>query len=128
MKIQLLSDLHLETHPQFMPQAAHADVLVLAGDIGSYQVGSQLTDGDFGLARFSPRTGWPTPVVFVPGNHEYDGMDFDATHARLRATCERLGIRWPTFPKTFPRHSPKAENLSPNQKNSSLKLSRDPLA
>jgi len=34
------------------------------------------------------------PVLFVPGNHEYDGLDFDAAHARLRETCERLGITW----------------------------------
>lgn len=95
MKIQLLSDLHLEVHPHFVATPApDADVLVLAGDIGSYQTGSLLTDPDFGLARFSPRQGWPVPVLLVPGNHEYDGMDFDAGHARLRDTCERLGITW----------------------------------
>ena len=98
MKLQLLSDLHLEVHPHFSPSPAPgADVLVLAGDIGSYQPGSQLADGDFGLARFSPLpqyAGWPTPVVFVPGNHEYDGQDFDTAHARLRRTCYRLGLIW----------------------------------
>jgi predicted phosphodiesterase len=95
MKIQLLSDLHLEVHPHFVPQPAPgADLLVLAGDIGSYQDGSMLADADFGLARFSPLQGWPTPVVFLPGNHEYDGLDFDATHVRLRETCERLGMVW----------------------------------
>lgn len=95
MKIQLLSDLHLEVHPHFRPQPAPgADLLVLAGDIGSYQKGSLLTDGDFGLARFSPRHGWPTPVFFLPGNHEYDMLDFDTAHARLRETCERLGMVW----------------------------------
>ncbi|MEN9888964.1 MAG: hypothetical protein RL559_1001 [Pseudomonadota bacterium] len=98
MKLQLLSDLHLESHPDFVPQPApQADVLVLAGDIGSYQSGSALTargDADFGLGRFSPLRGWPVPVLFVPGNHEYDGLDFDDTHARLRETCERLGITW----------------------------------
>ncbi|MDO8441343.1 MAG: metallophosphoesterase [Polaromonas sp.] len=95
MKIQLLSDLHLEVHPQWVATPApDADVLVLAGDIGSYQPGSLLTDDDFGLARFSPRNGWPTPVLFVPGNHEYDALDFDVAHARLRETCERLGIIW----------------------------------
>jgi predicted phosphodiesterase len=95
MKIQLLSDLHLEAHPHWMPSPApNADLLVLAGDIGSYQPGSQLTDADFGLARFSPKNGWPTPVLFVPGNHEYDAMDFDEAHTRLRDTCERLGIIW----------------------------------
>jgi predicted phosphodiesterase len=95
MKIQLLSDLHLEAHPHWVAQPApDADVLVLAGDIGSYQNGSQLADSDFGLGRFSPLAGWPTPVLFVPGNHEYDGMDFDVAHARLRETCERLGMIW----------------------------------
>ena len=95
MKIQLLSDLHLETHPQWRATPAPgADLLVLAGDIGSYQPGHQMADDDFGLGQFSPLHGWPTPVVFVPGNHEYDGMDFDAAHDRLRETCARLGLVW----------------------------------
>jgi hypothetical protein len=91
----LLSDLHLEVQPDVRPSpASAADLLVLAGDIGSYQNNSRLADGDFGLTRFSPRQGWPTPVLFVPGNHEYDGFDFDEAHTRLRDTCERLGITW----------------------------------
>lgn len=95
MKLQLLSDLHLEAHPHWKAEPAPgADLLVLAGDIGSYQPGSQLGDSDFGLGQFSPHNGWPTPVIFVPGNHEYDGMDFDEAHARLRGTCERLGLIW----------------------------------
>ncbi|CAB5681138.1 Uncharacterised protein [Delftia tsuruhatensis] len=98
MKIQLLSDLHLEVHPHYAPEPApDADVLVLAGDIGSYQDGSLLDGENFGLERFSPLpryAGWPCPVVFVPGNHEYDMQDFDAAHARLRATCERMGMVW----------------------------------
>lgn len=95
MKIQLLSDLHLEVHPHLVLRAAKdADVLVLAGDIGSYQKGSQLADADFGLTRFSPLHGWPVPVLFLPGNHEYDTFDFDAAHLRLRETCASLGIVW----------------------------------
>ena len=90
-----MSDLHLEGLPAFQPRPAPgAELLVLAGDVGSYQGGSRLQDADFGLARFSPRHGWPTPVLYVPGNHEYDALDFDATHARLRETCERLDITW----------------------------------
>lgn len=101
MNIQLLSDLHLETHPHFVPEhALGADALILAGDIGSYQEGSMLVtqgDNDFGLARFSPRTdlaAWPVPVFFVPGNHEYDGMDFEEAHARMQESCARLQITW----------------------------------
>jgi predicted phosphodiesterase len=101
MKIQLLSDLHLETHPNFAPEiSAEADLLILAGDVGSYQAGSMLLDKhdhDFGLARFSPRQdlgAWPVPVFFVPGNHEYDGMPFEEAHDRLQETCARLNITW----------------------------------
>lgn len=95
MKIQLLSDLHLEAHPHWRAQPAlGADVLMLAGDIGSYQNGSLLQGECFGLEQFSPLHGWPTPVLFVPGNHEYDGFDFDAAHARLQSVCAELGIAW----------------------------------
>ena len=78
-----------------MPQPAPgADVLVLAGDIGSYQTDSSLTRlgiADFGLGRFA---NWPCPVVFVPGNHEYDGQEMEAAHARLQEVCQRLGLVW----------------------------------
>ncbi len=104
MNIQLLSDLHLESNPLFVAQPLPgADVLVLAGDIGSYQQGSALLERgieDFGLARFSPRSvaeggaAWPTPVLFVPGNHEYDGLDFDEAHAAMADACARWGITW----------------------------------
>jgi hypothetical protein len=95
MKIQLLSDLHLETDPDFLARPAPgADLLVLAGDIGSYRRGSLMTGDDFGLGSYAPSKGWPTPVVYVPGNHEYDNVDFDETHARLRQLCGELGIHW----------------------------------
>lgn len=95
MNIQLISDVHLEAQPNWRPTPAlGADLLVLAGDVGSYQAGSLLTGDDFGLAHFSPLHGWPTPVLFVPGNHEYDDLDFDATHQRLQEVCHRLGITW----------------------------------
>ncbi|WP_332743041.1 metallophosphoesterase [Hydrogenophaga sp.] len=101
MNIQLLSDLHLEANPTFVPvPAGDADLLVLAGDIGSYQVrrdGSVMGEPDWGLQRFSPLpqyAGWPAPVVYVPGNHEYDALDLDKAHAELRKVCDRLGIQW----------------------------------
>jgi predicted phosphodiesterase len=97
MRIQLFSDLHLERYPAFVPAIDPAtDVVVLAGDIGSYQSGSRLTGEDFGLARFSPlRAGAPKArVLYIPGNHEFDGLEFDAAYARLRAACMELGIEW----------------------------------
>jgi predicted phosphodiesterase len=101
MLIQLLSDLHLEVDPSFRPMPAPgADLLVLAGDIGGQGrgdgKGSRLgADDPFGLTRFSPALdNWPAPVLYVPGNHEYDGGDLDEIHASLKAECARLGITW----------------------------------
>lgn len=97
MRIQLLSDLHLECEPDFMPRPAKdIDVLILAGDIGSYQDGSLLTGNDFGLSRFSPLESdapWPR-VLYIPGNHEFDSLDYEKTYTHLRHTCESLGIEW----------------------------------
>lgn len=97
MRIQLFSDLHLERYPAFAPHILpDTEVVVLAGDIGSYQAGSRLETQDFGLERFAPATlGMPhLRVLFIPGNHEFDALDFDETYARLQATCARLGIAW----------------------------------
>jgi hypothetical protein len=83
MKLQLLSDLHLETE-EFQPQAAPgAELLVLAGDIDSSSSAWP------GYERFA---GWPVPVLVVAGNHEFDGRDFDDALAGLRGLCARLGF------------------------------------
>ena len=96
MRIQLLSDLHLESDPDWQAAAVPgADLLVLAGDVGSYQAGSRLGGDDFGLARFSPLRGGPwARVVYLPGNHEYDDLPLDETRDRLRRLCEELGLIW----------------------------------
>ena len=80
VKLQLLSDLHLETESFDPEPAPQAECLVLAGDIDSTWAGYQ---------RFA---GWPVPVLVVAGNHEFDGRDFDEALAALRALCERLGF------------------------------------
>jgi hypothetical protein len=79
VKLQLLSDLHLETEvfdPQPLPGA---DALVLAGDIDSSWAG---------FGRFSH---WPVPVLFVAGNHEFDGRELDDAWPALRARSQGLG-------------------------------------
>lgn len=96
MRIQLFSDLHLESDPGFTPAIAPGtDVVVLAGDIGSYQPGSRLHGSDFGLGRFAPaRLQAQCKVLYLPGNHEFDSFEFDEAYGRLRDTCARLGITW----------------------------------
>jgi predicted phosphodiesterase len=76
MKIQIASDLHLEylmdRHPGYrIVEPADADVLVLAGDIAN---------GIDGLRQFAD---WPTPVVYVSGNHEFYDGDLDLVQAEL---------------------------------------------
>lgn len=80
MKIQILSDLHLETEV-FQPQPAPgANLLVIAGDIDSTWKGLSLFEG------------WPVPVIYVPGNHEFDGRDVDEALAGLRERATALGM------------------------------------
>jgi hypothetical protein len=97
MRLQLFSDLHLERDPTFVPAVAPGtDVVVVAGDIGSYQERSRLDGHDFGLGRFAPaQLGVPgVRVLYVPGNHEFDALDYDETATRLRCVCADLGIVW----------------------------------
>lgn len=81
MRLQLLSDLHLETEVFDPVPAPGADLLVLAGDIDATWAG---------LDRFAR---WPVPVVMVAGNHEFDGRELGAAWAGLRAACDARGIR-----------------------------------
>ena len=80
MRLQLLSDLHLETETVLPQPAPGAELLVLAGDVDSRWLG---------LERFRD---WPVPVLFVAGNHEFDGRDLAAAWPALRARCTELGL------------------------------------
>jgi hypothetical protein len=33
-------------------------------------------------------------VLYVPGNHEFDGIEYDDAYDRLRRVCDHLGIVW----------------------------------
>ncbi|MFO1218634.1 MAG: metallophosphoesterase [Burkholderiaceae bacterium] len=81
MRLQLLSDLHLETEAFEPEPAPGAEVLVLAGDVDA---------GWQGLERFAR---WPVPVIFVAGNHEFDGREWRDAWPALRAHAQALGIR-----------------------------------
>lgn len=73
MKIQFLSDLHLEAHTFTLKPHHQADVIVLAGDITttkSYPRFEQVLHDTAGK-----------PTIYIPGNHEYYGINqsiFDA--------------------------------------------------
>ena len=74
MKIRVLSDLHLENdEPELIPHA-HADLIVLAGDIHNHAAGPRWAAQTFDGA---------VPVVYVPGNHEYYDGEFGALETAL---------------------------------------------
>jgi predicted phosphodiesterase len=82
MKIQLLSDLHLEhsdRHPPFELPASGADVVVLAGDIDN---GTRAID-------WAEQTFPDQQVLYVPGNHEYYEADLPEAAAALTARARR---------------------------------------
>lgn len=81
MRLQLLSDLHLETEDFEPVPLAGAEGLVLAGDI------------DATWAAYERFAGWPVPVIVVPGNHEFDGREITRALPAFRAMCERHGLR-----------------------------------
>ena len=81
MRLQLLSDLHLESEHFDPVPAPGADLLVLAGDI------------DATWAAFDRFRGWPVPILAVAGNHEFDGRELTEAGDALRARCTDCGIR-----------------------------------
>jgi hypothetical protein len=82
LRLQVLSDLHLETEAYDPQPAPGAEALVLAGDIDSTWAA---------LPRFAD---WPVPVLFVPGNHEFDGRELADAQAALRAQVQAWGWTW----------------------------------
>lgn len=86
MKLQIASDLHLELlQDQFQGErlispAADADVLVLAGDIAK---------GTQAIELFND---WPVPVLYLAGNHEFYGSDFEIARAAFREAAAGTNI------------------------------------
>ena len=82
MKIQVMSDLHLEFGAFDIP-ATDADVIVLAGDI---HVGVKAIDW---IKKQSDK-----PVIFVLGNHEYYGQKFPDLQEKISEECEDTNIHF----------------------------------
>jgi predicted phosphodiesterase len=90
MRIQILSDLHVEFHrdlgTQFITQTLRPDtveVLIIAGDLGN---GPGL---NISLPLIS-RVYSKATVIYVPGNHEYYASSFDEVHQEFASLEEHL--------------------------------------
>lgn len=81
VKIRVLSDLHLEFQ-DWNPPAAEADVIVLAGDIHSGTRGIEWARLRFPI----------TPIVYVPGNHEFYGREMGDALSDLHKAGRRFGV------------------------------------
>ncbi|MGQ0334759.1 metallophosphoesterase [Halomonas elongata] len=83
MRLRILSDLHLEDfdEPQALPQP-DADIVILAGDIHAGVQGL-----DWAVEQFSG-----TPILYVPGNHEFYGTAMPALRRQLEDEAARRGI------------------------------------
>ena len=90
MKVQLVSDLHLECYFDEGEAFVHkdlqvaADVLVLAGDVMNLTSNKHVLEV---LTWFCDR--WPH-VIYVPGNHEYYLTSPDEGNARLCKAEQKL--------------------------------------
>ena len=81
MRIHVLSDLHTE-FSTYEPHSVDCDVVVLAGDIDNHTFG-------IGWARRV----WPSQeIIYVPGNHEYYGLERTSTLQAMRDTARKLGV------------------------------------
>jgi Icc-related predicted phosphoesterase len=79
MQLHVLSDLHLDVRALEPPRAT-ADVVVIAGDVGS-------PEQAVAWARSLER-----PVVLVPGNHEHHGDSIPGAIRRLRALASGTNV------------------------------------
>lgn len=84
MKIQVLSDLHLEARNPIPPPAEGADMVVLAGDLAPFRPSV--------LEAVANAWGTAGRILYVPGNHEFYGGEIDAVRAALAETSAAIGI------------------------------------
>ena len=86
MKIQALSDWHNEKDGDFTIPSTAADVIVLAGDIGHGMEAVEWASHEANRLN--------KPVIFVPGNHEYDGHDTEILQKEMRNFCRETGVHY----------------------------------
>ncbi len=82
MKLQILSDLHLDFGNVEIPRT-DADAIVLAGDICLGTLG----------CLWAQRTFPDQPVIFVLGNHDYYGELFPQLSRQLQRRMEKSNVR-----------------------------------
>lgn len=85
MRVQILSDLHIEFPGNRIPALApDAELVILAGDLApvcTHRVG-----------EIAARWAAADNILYVPGNHEYYGSDIDVARHELARQCLQRGV------------------------------------
>jgi Icc-related predicted phosphoesterase len=81
VKIQVLSDLHIEFSPFTIP-AIDSDVVVLAGDIHVGEKGAE-----WAIENIKSK-----PVIYVLGNHEYYGSAYPRLLEKIKNRCSQTNV------------------------------------
>lgn len=84
MKLQVLSDLHIEARNAIPPLAAGADVVVLAGDLAPWHPPI--------LQAMAEQWRAASHILYVPGNHEFYRGEINTVRTALATDCRALGI------------------------------------
>ena len=83
MKMQVVSDLHLEFHNPIPALVEGVDIIVCAGDLAPLQAGALM---------YAAKEWASARILYVPGNHEYYGTDIELARHKLARECRTLGI------------------------------------
>ena len=85
MRIQILSDLHVEFDGNTIPPlAAGAELVILAGDLAPVHTRR--------VGDIAKRWAGADRILYVPGNHEYYGSDIEAGRRELARQCVEHGV------------------------------------
>ena len=85
MRVQILSDLHIEFPGNTIPSLApDAELIILAGDLAPVHT-RRVED----IAR---RWAGADRVLYVPGNHEFYGSEIDIARHELARQCLKHGV------------------------------------
>ena len=84
MRLQILSDLHIEHGTAIPPLAPDVDVMVMAGD---FAPASMRRTGEAAAAWRRAKH-----ILYVPGNHEYYGANIATAQQMLALDCEKHGL------------------------------------
>ena len=85
MRIQILSDLHVEFDGNTIPPlAAGAELVILAGDLAPVHTRR--------VSDIAKRWAGADRILYVPGNHEYYGSDIETGRRALARQCVEHGV------------------------------------